>query len=409
MALPGASFRKLSTLQQLLDDRGCVAALDAIDHQREWLEAAHIALTEIPAPTFLESARAQHLSEQFRELGLERVRIDTAGNLLGERPGTDSNFIALAAHLDTVSSPGSAIEVSRMNGRLLAPGISDNGAGLSALLAIARALQQSAIATDLSILFVGTVGEEGEGDLCGMRHLFSQREFCRRVKGVLVLDGASIHQTSVAGLGSRRFMVEVVGPGGHSWNDFGRVNPIHILADAVAQLSRIPLPAEPKTTLNIGAIHGGSAVNAIPGSAWMKVDIRSRNSAEIERLSAMLADALHAAEETETKRRSGKLEIKLKPIGERPAGELSPYARILGVIQEVDRHLGVKTRLEASSTDANIPLSMGIEAITIGGGGTGGDAHTPNEWYDPRGRELGLKRILLATLLLGGVLEASGV
>jgi tripeptide aminopeptidase len=405
MARPGASFRKLSSLQQLLEHRGCAVAMAAIDQQREWLEAAHIALTQIPAPTFLESARAQYLGERFRELGLERVRIDGAGNILGERPGADSNFIALAAHLDTVSPPGAVIAVNRMNGRLLAPGISDNGAGLSALLAVARALQQSAIATDLSILFVGTVGEEGEGDLCGMRHLFAQREFCRRVKGVLVLDGASIHQTSVAGLGSRRFMVEVTGPGGHSWNDFGRVNPIHVLADAVSQLSRIPLPADPKTTLNIGVVHGGSAVNAIPGSAWMKVDIRSRDSAEIERLSAALDKALRTAQETESTRRSGKLEIKVKPIGERPAGELGPAARILSVIQEVDRHLGVQTRLEASSTDANIPLAMGIEAITIGGGGTGGDAHTPNEWYDPRGRELGLKRILLAALLLGGVLE----
>jgi acetylornithine deacetylase/succinyl-diaminopimelate desuccinylase-like protein len=304
-----------------------------------------------------------------------------------------------------VAPPGVKIEVKRHDGRLYAPGISDNGAGLAAMLGVVAALQESKIATDMSLLFVATVGEEGEGDLCGMRRLFAQRELATRIQGVLVLDGPSIQRTATVGLGSRRFLVEVTGPGGHSWSDFGRVNPIHALADAIAQLQRIPLPENPRTSLNVGLIHGGTAVNAIPHSAWMKLDLRSTSAEEIQRLAQAVETSVRAAVEAENRRGSGSLEARIVPIGDRPAAELPPTARILQVIQEVDRHFGIHGRCEASSTDANIPLALGIEAITTGGGGTGGDAHTPHEWYDPQGRDLGLKRILLAILTLAGVVE----
>ena len=187
-------------------------------------------------------------------------------------------------------------------------------------------------------------------------------------------------------------------------NDFGRVNPISALAAAVAELSQVPLPPEPRTTLNVGMIHGGTAINAIPYSAWMKVDIRSTSKKEIDRLAQLLEQSVRAGAAQEMKRGSGTLEIRILPLGDRPVAELPASAHILQVLQEVDRHLGIRSKLERSSTDANIPLSLRIEAIATGGGGRGGDAHTPQEWYESRGRELGLKRLLLAVLMLAGVI-----
>lgn len=407
MPQPNTGLLKTASLRQILELPGYGKALRSIEERREWLDRVHIELTQIPAPTFLEAPRAEYIGQKLRELGLERVRMDSVGNVLGERPGADANLVVIAAHLDTVVPAGVPVEVKRVNGRLCAPGISDNGAGLAAMLGLAAALEESKLRTELSVLFAATAGEEGEGDLCGMRRIFSQRDFCRRVKGVLVLDGASIQRTSIAGLGSRRFRVEISGPGGHSWSDFGRVNPVHALSAAIAQLQRVPLPSSPRTSLNVGVIHGGSAVNVIPESAWMKLDIRSTDAGELQRLSAAVEAAVREAVDSENQRGSGSLEAKLFPIGDRPAAELPPDARILQIIREVDQHFGITSRFEASSTDANVPLSLGIEAITVGGGGTGGDAHTPNEWYDPQGRDVGVKRILLAALALAGVADDS--
>lgn len=375
--------------------------------RREWLEQVQVELTRIPAPTFYESERAAWIADRFRELGLERVRLDGAGNMLAERPGTSNRCLAITAHLDTVVPPGIPIEVRRSNGRIYAPGITDNGAGLAALLGAAAILQKSNIATELSLLFVANVGEEGEGDLHGMRYLLAQADLRRRIAGMLVLDGSAVDHITIAGLGSRRFLVEVSGPGGHSWKDFGRVNPIYALTRAIAQLREIPLPAEPRTTLSVGMIHGGTAVNAIPHSACMKIDIRSAQNEQIERLSSVLEAAVRAAVEEENQRGAGMLQLQILPLGERPAAELPLGSRLLEVVREADQHLGIQSRLERSSTDANIPLSLGIEAVAIGGGGVGGDAHTPNEWYDPQGRDLGLQRILLAALTLAGVVEDS--
>jgi acetylornithine deacetylase/succinyl-diaminopimelate desuccinylase-like protein len=373
----------------------------------DWLEQVQIELTQIPAPTFHESQRAAFVAEQFRELGLQNVRLDEVGNVLAERSGRIPRWFVITAHLDTVVPLGVPIEVRRSNGRLYAPGIADNGAGLAALLGAAAVLQKSSVATDLSLLFVANVGEEGEGDLYGMRHLLGQAETRRRIAGMLVLDGSSLDHITVAGLGSRRYLVEVTGPGGHSWKDFGRVNPIHALANAVAQLGRLSLPAEPRTTVNVGMIQGGTVVNAIPHSAWMKVDIRSTQSEEIDRCSRTLEAAVRASVEQENQRGVGTLQVRVLPIGERPAAEQPAGSRLLEVVREADRCLGIQSRLERSSTDANIPLSLGIEAVAIAGGGLGGDAHTPNEWYDPQGRDLGLKRILLTVLAMSGVVASS--
>ncbi|MBI3894797.1 MAG: M20/M25/M40 family metallo-hydrolase [Acidobacteria bacterium] len=407
MAQPGITERTkgygVSSLQEIIEHPTWQSLLKTVQELGEWLDRVHLELTQIPAPTFQESARAEYMSERFRELGL-RTRRDSAGNLLVERQGATAKLVALTAHLDTVVPPGVPIEVRRRNGRLYAPGISDNGAGLAALLGIAAALEKSRIATGHSLLFVANVGEEGEGDLLGMRHLFAQRDIYQRTTGVIVLDGSAVEHITVSAIGSRRFLVEVTGPGGHSWNDFGRVNPIQALATAVTELRQIRLPSEPRTTLNVGMIHGGTAINAIPGSSWMKVDIRSTSKKEIDRLAQLLEQAVRAGVAQEMKRASGALEIRILPLGDRPVAELPASARILRILQEVDRHLGIPSKLERSSTDANIPLSLGIEAITTGGGGRGGDAHTPNEWYEPRGRDLGLKRLLLAVLMLAGII-----
>lgn len=403
MLQPGTSLEDISTLRKVLKLSGWEAALRSIHERRQWLDRIHIELTEIPAPTFRETARAEYMAAKFRELGLQHVRMDAAGNVLGERPGSSPEFIAVTAHLDTVLSPGVQVQVKRSEGRFWAPGIADNGAGLAALLGAAAALEESKIVTGLSLLFICTVGEEGEGDLCGTRQLFSHREFCRRAKGVIVIDGASVQQTAVAGLGSRRYLVEITGPGGHSWGDFGRVNPIHALSGAIVQLNGMVLPEEPRSSLNIGVIHGGDAVNAIPHTAWMKLDIRSTDPAEIQRLSLAMEVVVREAVERENRRGSGSLETRFALIGDRPAAGLPRSARILQVIRDVDQHFGIQGRFEVASTDANIPLALGIEAITVGGGGTGGAAHTPGEWYDPNGRDLGLKRILLAALVLAGV------
>jgi acetylornithine deacetylase/succinyl-diaminopimelate desuccinylase-like protein len=393
------------SLAEIVEHPAWMRMMRTIHEQREWLDRTQIELTEISAPTFHESARAEFIAAQCRSLGIRMVRMDSAGNVLAEKPGAINGLVVIAAHLDTVVQPGVPITVKRVNGRLCAPGISDNGAGLAAVLGLIGAIEKSAVVTDRSLLFAATVGEEGEGDLYGMRHLFSQPELCRRSEGVFVLDGSSTSHITVAGIGSRRFQVEIKGPGGHSWSDFGRVNPIHVLSNAIAELSRIPLPENPRTSLNVGMIHGGTAVNAIPESAWMKVDIRSMRAEEIERLTEATEAAIKAALRQENQRATGKLDATITTLGNRPVAELPETARILATMQEVDRYLGNRSRLERSSTDANIPLSLGIEAIATGGGGSSGDVHTLQEWFDPRGREFGLKRLLLAILMTAGMVD----
>ena len=399
------SARGVSGLEEIVRTSGWQKILRCIQQRRPWLDEVHIQLTQIPAPTFHEAARASFMAEQFRQLGLERVRTDPAGNILGERKGAANRLVCLTAHLDTVVAPGTPVQVKRNNGRWYAPGISDNGAGLAALLGAIAALQESGLQTELSLLFAANVGEEGDGDLCGMKHLFSSKGMLQRTAGVLVVDGSAVEQITTTGLGSRRFLVQVSGPGGHSWNDFGRVNPIHVLAFAIRHLSQVALPENPRTSFNIGMIQGGTAVNCIPCSASMKVDIRSTSDEEMEKLSRDLETAVQRGVQTEMQRGSGTLSAQILPMGVRPSAELAREARLLRVIQEVDQHLGIRNRLHCSSTDANLPLSLGIEAVATGGGGSGGDAHTPQEWYDPRGRELGLKRIVLALLLLAAVAE----
>ena len=310
----------------------------------------------------------------------------------------------LSAHLDTVFRLSDRIEIHRHNGRIYGPGITDNGAGLAALLGLALVLRRANLRLRDDLLLVANVGEEGEGNLHGMRHLLAQKEICRQARAVLVLDGASVEHITACGLGSQRFRVTVEGPGGHSWSDFGLANPLYALGSAVARFAQTSVPKRPRTTFNVGEIQGGTSINSVPSFAFIKVDIRSGSVEEIRRLASILERVVREAVEEENQRaQGGRLTYQLQDIGERPAAELPQNARILETVRAVDHYLGIPSRVERSSTDANIPLALGIEAVSLGGGGQGGATHSPQEWYDPARRQLGLQRILLALCALAGV------
>jgi len=371
-------------------------------------------MARIPAPPFGEAARAAWLAERFREVALDDVRIDDVGNVFGTHPGYGRRYVALSAHIDTVFPANTPLNIRQQGSRIYGPGVSDNGAGVAAMLGIAALLRSVRIRHALPFVFIGNVGEEGEGDLRGMRHIFSTPRWKDSIAYSLVLDGAGADTIVAEALGSRRFEVIVRGPGGHSWSDFGAPNPIVILAKAIETFIATPVPTTPKTTFNIGVIRGGTSVNSIPESASMRVDIRSTSMAEMERLEHSLRRALNQAVDEETmtaemrstaQKRPAGVSCEVVVIGSRPAGELPVAARILQVVRAVDAQLGNAAQIQRASTDANIPLSLGLEAVAIGGGGSGGGAHTLQEWFDSNGRELALKRILLTMLVLAGVGE----
>ncbi len=394
-----------------------LASLPEVRSAFNWLRAQEpqfakwqMDMARIAAPPFGESARGAWLAERFREIGLDEVRADDVGNVFGVHPGYGQRYVSLSAHIDTVFPANTPLNIRQDGSRIYGPGVSDNGAGVTAMLAIASLLRAVRVRHTLPFVFIGNVGEEGEGDLRGMRHIFATPRWKDMIACSVVLDGAGTDSIVAEALGSRRFEVIVRGPGGHSWGDFGTPNPIGVLARAIDAFAATPVPSTPKTTFNIGVIRGGTSVNAIPESASMKVDIRSTSMAEMERLEQALRQALRAAVEEEVlaaemrspaqKRPSVTCEV--VPIGNRPAGELEPGARILQVVRAVDAQLNNASQVQRASTDANVPLSMGREAVAMGGGGSGGGAHTLQEWFDCNGRELGLRRILLTMLALAG-------
>jgi tripeptide aminopeptidase len=398
-----------------------LASLPEVGQACDWfllaeprLQRWQMEVARIPAPPFGEAARSEWLAQRFRELGLDDVQIDDAGNVLGIHPGASrppqaGPYVALSAHIDTVFPPESPLEIRQEGSKLLGPGVSDNGAGVTAMLAIAGVLQATAIHFAHSLLFIGNVGEEGEGDLRGMRHIFSQPHWLDSIACSVILDGAGTDVIVAEALGSRRFEVTVRGPGGHSWSDYGIPNPIVTLARAIDSFSRANIPLSPKTSSNVGVIHGGTSVNSIPEFASMRVDIRSTSTDEIDRLERALRLALDQSMESERESprsaRPSPLTAEVVVIGDRPSGELPADARILRVLRAVDQHLNNSAHVQRASTDANIPLSLGREAVALGGGGRGGGAHTLQEWFDCSGRNLGLRRILLTVLALAGVKE----
>ena len=367
-------------------------------------------LAAIPAPPFGEAERSQWLSNEFRKLGLAEVAVDALGNATGLIPGTSSQVVSISAHIDTVFPPGTELNIRQEGRQLLGPGISDNAAGVAALLALALAFKRLELSHNASFLFIGNVGEEGEGDLRGMRHIFAESQWKDLIVSSVIIDGAGCDTIIAEALGSRRFEITVRGPGGHSWSDFGTPNPIMALGQALHIFSQTRISSSPKTTFNVGVISGGTSVNSIPESASMRVDIRSASPFEIERLEMELRRAVERAIDEESRtaagrqssRRSSELTAEVRIIGNRPAGELRPDANILRIARAVDTHIGNSAQIQRASTDANIPLSLGREAIALGAGGKGGGAHTLQEWFDSLGREVGLQRLLLVVLALAG-------
>ncbi len=365
-------------------------------------------LARIPAPPFGEIARSDWLAERFRGLGLLKVHKDSIGNVFGSKPGVSTPIISISAHLDTVFPANTPLNIRQQGRKLSGPGISDNASGVTALLAIAAAFENFNLPHSASLLFIGNVGEEGEGDLRGMRHIFSDPKWTDSIQVSVVLDGAGTDTIVAEALGSRRFEVTVRGPGGHSWSDFGAPNPIVVLGRAIHLFSQTRVSSSPKTTFNVGVIRGGTSVNSIPESASMRVDLRSSSASEIERLALELRRAVEQALQEEEARTTNsrnshhrpQLNSEMVVIGDRPGGELDTNARILQIARAVDTHLGNNAHVQRASTDANIPISMGREAIAIGAGGSGGGAHTLQEWFDTTGRELALERILLIVLCL---------
>ncbi len=374
------------------------------------LEDLQLAVSAIPAPPWGEAARSEWLRARFAEFALADVHIDEIGNVFAVHPGTDPNapYIALSAHIDTVFPEGTDVAPRREAGKLYGPGISDNASGITAVLAIAGALSATALATAAPVLLIGNVGEEGEGDLRGVRHIFHEPRWARSIATLVALDGAGTDTIIAEGLGSRRYELTVSGPGGHSWSDFGLPNPILAMARIIEHFGRTPVPTLPKTTFNIGTIHGGTSVNSIPQSATIRVDTRSASVIELDRMERALREAIdEILPQMKGRKRQEALRAEVRVIGNRPAADLASDAHLLKMIRAVDAHLKNQSRVQRASTDANIPLSLGREAIAIGAGGSGGGAHTLSEWYDPAGRELGLKRILLLTLALAGLVEES--
>jgi tripeptide aminopeptidase len=373
-----------------------------IDSHLDEITDEQIRICSIPASPFGERRRAEYFREKFSALELTDVYIDDEGNCLGLRQGrTTDPLLVVSAHLDTVFNEGTDFMVRRVGSKLFGPGISDDGCGLVALLTVIEALNTAGIETEGSLLFVATVGEEGEGNLRGVKHLFTKGEWANRIGAFISFDGAEIDRITNKALGSRRYRVMLRSLGGHSWADFGNVNPVHALGRAITKLASYPAPLQPRTTFNVGRITGGNSVNAIPQEAAMDVDLRSAHAEELLKLDAFFRRSVREAAEAENaSRRNGgpPLEVSVELTGERPGGETPPDSPLVKLSIEATEAIGSSAQLNQASTDSNLPISLGIPAITLGAGGLSAKSHTLDEWYDPRGRELGLKRALLVIL-----------
>lgn len=383
------------------------AAAKTLADQHDRTVADIITLTEIPAPPFKEAERGKALLEMWKAAGLSDVQMDAEGNVTGVRAGTKTQgkgpYVVLAAHQDTVFPEGTNVKVRREGTKLMAPGIGDDTRSLAVLLAYMRALDAAKIKTKADILFVANVGEEGPGDLRGTRFLFNKGPYKGRISAFFSMDGTDPSRVVDRGVGSKRYRVAFKGPGGHSYGAFGIVNPMTAMSKSVVDLYAIQTPANPKTTYSASVTGGGTSVNSIPNEVHMEFDMRSESADELAKLDQKLVgilDAAVAGENAARNTRFGKVSYEAKVIGERPAGATDPKADIVRVTQAAISALGFKPEHEASSTDSNVPMSLGIPAVTIGSGGTAGRAHALDEWIDVekdasvKGMQVGLAALL---------------
>ena len=365
------------------------AAAAHIDKEHGRIVNEGIKLTEIPAPPFKEEVRAKEFEKMIRAAGLSDVKIDEEGNVLALRKGTrgDGKVVVVSAHLDTVFPPGTDVQVKRQGTRLFAPGIGDDTLSLAVLLGFVRAMDAASIKTRDDILFVATVGEEGPGDLRGVRHLFTKGEYRNKIKSFFSIESGSVNVITNGGVGSKRYRVTFTGPGGHSFSAFGLVNPMFAMGQAAAEFSRIQVSASPKTTYSIGLTGGGTSVNSIPLDAWMEVDMRSEAPADLKRVEDRMLKIMQDAAEGENFARStkeGRIKVESKLIGDRPAGSTDPKTELAQITRAAIEAGGYKVTYGWSSTDSNLPMSLGIPALTIGrmAPDKSGRTHSLDEWAD---------------------------
>jgi len=393
----------------LLTDPRIQTALTAIEASEPETLAEQVRLTEIPAPPFQEQRRAEYYLQQMHDRGLPDAYIDTEGNVIGIRRGSgDGPLFVIAAHLDTVFPMDTDVSVEIRDGRYYAPGISDDGRGLTAVLTLIDAINASGIETVGDIMFVGNVGEEGPGDLRGVKAIF--RDF-PQIDGFVSIDGSGVTRITNGGTGSRRFAVEFTGPGGHSFSAFGLVSATHALGRAIAKIGDLQVPEQPRTTFTVGTVSGGTSVNSIAQDAMFELDMRSNDAAELAKLEAQVREVVQLAVDEENARwnvdggsEKGQITVNFRLIGDRPTGTTSPDHELVQVAALAFAAVGSPVQgLQTSSTDSNMPMSLGIPAITIGGGGSGGGAHSTEEWFDPTHAHLGPQLAFLLTLALVGV------
>ena len=386
---------------RLLKTKAVAAAVARAYALESWVQQQQVALCEIPAPPFKEQARAEAYRRLFEQLGLTHVRIDPVGNVLGERAGTGSGpHLVFSAHLDTVFPEGTAVTVTRVGPRLSGPGIADDCRGLAVVLGVVKALQEARVETPGSITFVGTVGEEGLGDLRGVKQLFGPKG-PGRIDRFVSVDGAGLEITN-GGVGSKRYRATFKGPGGHSYGDFGLPNPLHAMGRAMAAIGDLRVPGRPKTTFNVGRVGGGTSVNSIPFEAWMEIDLRSEDAGALADLDGKVRAILRAAVDAENARwrHAQTVTVDVALVGDRPAGRTADTSHIVQAAMSVLRALGLPVATDTSSTDANVPMAQGIPAITIGGGGRARGAHSLEESFDTTDAVAGLRQaILLAAVL----------
>jgi tripeptide aminopeptidase len=397
----GARAQQPSAVPALLQDRAVLAAIDAAKTSESQTVADQIRFCEVPAPPFKEGARGEVLRAEFVRLGLQDVRVDRVGNVLGDRPGaSDRPRVVVAAHLDTVFPEGTDVKVRRDGAVLRGPGIGDDCRGLAVLVGIVRAMKQAGVQTPGTVTFVANVGEEGLGDLRGMKALFGET-LKDQIDRFVSVDGTGLHITIVS-VGSHRYRITFKGPGGHSYGAFGLPSPINALGRAVAKIAEIQVAPEPRTTFNVGRIGGGTSVNAIAADAWMEVDARSSDVRALADLDAKIQKAIDAAVSEENARwgRAAVITVTKELVGDRPAGRVPESAPIVQTAIAVAHALSLRVGFGEGSTDANIPMSLKIPAITVGTGGHGTDAHALSEAFDTSDAWKGTQNALLLTIAL---------